>query len=184
MTKELPRPLALAQLRLRSILAGVTILPTRTSEPRVWGYVPNLGPDGTFDFPVTIYRGMRGDEPRSVTLQFSELLSLARLESDSPLRAPVREQPPRLTAPPPAEERQIVGMTAAVVAVMKDGQWRTLEQLQHDMEDGGHRHGLPAISARLRDLRKAEFGGHAVDRQKVDGCRGLFRYRLTMRTPQ
>lgn len=183
MTQELPRDLAKAQLRLRSILAGVTILPTRTTEPRVWGYVPNLGPDGTFDFPVTIYRGT-ADEPRSVTLQFSELLALARLETDHPARAPIRENPPRLTAPPPAEERRIVGMLAAVVKVAADGQWRTLEDIQRAMASNGAHHELPAISARLRDLRKAEFGGHTVERQTVRGVRGLHRYRITMRVPQ
>jgi len=33
-----------------------------------------------------------------------------------------------------------------------------------------------SVSARLRDLRKAKFGAHTIERQRVSA--GLFRYRM------
>jgi len=39
-----------------------------------------------------------------------------------------------------------------------------------------------SVSARLRDLRKAKFGGYRVERQRVREGRGLYHYRLTGRT--
>lgn len=35
---------------------------------------------------------------------------------------------------------------------------------------------IPALSARLRDLRKPQFGGYMVEREYVDG--GLWKYRV------
>ena len=60
-----------------------------------------------------------------------------------------------------------------VWALMKDGRWRTLEQISA-------RVGCPeaSVSARLRDFRKRKFGGHIVEREYVK--RGLFKYRLTV----
>jgi len=58
-----------------------------------------------------------------------------------------------------------------VYACLSDGQWYTLEQLQAFC--GGSEAG---ISARLRDLRKPRFGGHVIDRERVNG--GLWRYRM------
>lgn len=63
----------------------------------------------------------------------------------------------------------------AVRRVMLDGRWRTLAEL-------GVAAGCPeaSASARLRDLRKKRFGGHAVERRRRgEGKRGLFEYRLT-----
>lgn len=61
----------------------------------------------------------------------------------------------------------------AVFNLMKDGQPRYLEQI-------GALVGAPAasVSARLRDLRKAKFGGHKVARQYVS--RGLWLYRVVL----
>ena len=52
-----------------------------------------------------------------------------------------------------------------------DGNWHTLDEI-------ANRLGYPeaSISARLRDLRKAKFGSHIIEREYVE--RGLFRYRL------
>lgn len=50
---------------------------------------------------------------------------------------------------------------------LRDGMWFTLRRLS-DPE--------ASVSARLRDLRKVKFGGHEVERRRVDG--GLFEYRL------
>lgn len=55
--------------------------------------------------------------------------------------------------------------------LMKDGRWRTLEQISEKV-------GCPeaSVSARLRDFRKRKFGSHTVERQYVR--QGLFKYRL------
>lgn len=63
-----------------------------------------------------------------------------------------------------------------VFALMKDGAWRTLGQIE--TQTG---HPQASISARLRDFRKAKFGGHKVERQYLGD--GLFHYRLTISTP-
>lgn len=58
---------------------------------------------------------------------------------------------------------------------MNDGKWRTLSEISALTGDGE-----ASISARLRDLRKDEFGGLNVDRRRRgDESRGLFEYRVT-----
>lgn len=59
----------------------------------------------------------------------------------------------------------------AVYEVLRDGGWHTLSELSE-------RTGYPeaSISARMRDLRKAKFGGHRIERDYV--ANGLFRYRM------
>ena len=65
-----------------------------------------------------------------------------------------------------------------VRAVMADGEWRTLEEIARAVQT---RYGTytptPSVSARLRDLRKPQFGAGVVEREYVE--RGLWRYRLT-----
>ena len=73
----------------------------------------------------------------------------------------------------PAQDRaRLEGQLERVRTLMLDGQWRTLEQIQQEAGPGS----LQGISARLRDLRKPQFGGHNVQRQRVEG--GLFQYRI------
>lgn len=55
--------------------------------------------------------------------------------------------------------------------LMSDGEWRTLEKIAAATESPE-----PSVSARLRDLRKAKFGGYIVQRRYVS--RGLFEYRV------
>jgi hypothetical protein len=59
-------------------------------------------------------------------------------------------------------------------ALLRDGQ-------PHTIADVARAVGCTesAASARIRDLRKAKFGGHTVERQRVGG--GLFTYRLIPR---
>lgn len=59
----------------------------------------------------------------------------------------------------------------AVRALMADGRWRTLAQIQEAV--GGSEAG---VSARLRDLRKPKFGGLTVERKRGE-C-GLHWYRV------
>jgi len=57
---------------------------------------------------------------------------------------------------------------------MRDGQWHTLAELAE--YSGGTE---AAVSARIRDFRKARFGGHTVERERVRA--GLWRYKLVLR---
>jgi hypothetical protein len=63
----------------------------------------------------------------------------------------------------------------AVMRVMSHREWLTLEEI-------AERIGAPiqSVSARVRDLRKAQYGGHTVD--KALDSPGLWRYRLTLNT--
>lgn len=54
---------------------------------------------------------------------------------------------------------------------ISDGAWWTLSALATITNASE-----PAVSARLRDLRKHKFGGHVIERRYVQG--GLFEYRL------
>jgi hypothetical protein len=65
----------------------------------------------------------------------------------------------------------------AVHAVMKDGLWRSLGDIREAT-------GYPeaSISARLRDLRKAKFGAHNLERRRTAG--GPFEYRLASDGPR
>jgi len=54
---------------------------------------------------------------------------------------------------------------------MRDSKWYTLRDIA--LAVGGSESG---VSARLRDFRKPRFGGHTVERRRVE-C-GLFEYRL------
>jgi len=81
------------------------------------------------------------------------------------------------TYEPVHDEIRLTGQLLAVYEVMADGEWRTLDGLQHAVEAKlGRRASQAALSARLRDLRKEQFGGFEVERERIDG--GLFRYRL------
>lgn len=64
-----------------------------------------------------------------------------------------------------------------VYLVMRDGQWRTLYEIQAAT---GH-HSTAAVSARLRDFRKEQFGSHVVERRRRGATiRGVFEYRLLL----
>jgi hypothetical protein len=59
-----------------------------------------------------------------------------------------------------------------VKALMLDGAWRTLEEIQ----DATGVRSSASVSARIRDLRKPRFGRYLVERRRVVG--GLFEYRV------
>lgn len=60
----------------------------------------------------------------------------------------------------------------AVKEALSDGTWWTLAELaaRCQCSEAG-------VSARLRDLRKARFGGHNIEAERC-GTSGLWRYRL------
>ena len=64
----------------------------------------------------------------------------------------------------------------AVKAIMLDRQWHTLPGLCSLLEQQGIHASDAAVSARLRDLRKAKFGEYTIERQYI--ADGLWRYRM------
>lgn len=70
-----------------------------------------------------------------------------------------------------ADHARLSGQLALVKALMADGQWRTLAEIAAVVKGSE-----AGTSSRLRDLRKARFGGHTVERQRVAG--GLWQYRV------
>lgn len=84
------------------------------------------------------------------------------------------------TYEPARDEARLTGQLAAVFEVMKDGRERSLVELATAVGNlMGRRASEAAVSARIRDLRKAQFGGHQVDHRNTGG--GLWVYRLTVR---
>jgi hypothetical protein len=69
------------------------------------------------------------------------------------------------------DARRLAGQHCRVLAFMRDEKWHTLSEIALHTRDPE-----ASVSARLRDLRKARFGGHTIEREYVE--RGLFRYRL------
>lgn len=68
---------------------------------------------------------------------------------------------------------RLKGQLAKVFDFMCDGQWHTLAEI-HAVVGGSE----AAVSARLRDLRKDQYGAFDIQRQSVS--EGLFRYRLNL----
>jgi uncharacterized protein (DUF2132 family) len=58
--------------------------------------------------------------------------------------------------------------------LMHDGEWRTLRRIM--MACGGSE---ASVSARLRDLRKARWGAHTVERRRHPDADGLWLYRVS-----
>ena len=80
------------------------------------------------------------------------------------------------TYKPEFDQSRLTGQMQRVFELMRDGQWRTLQEIR--IESTGN-DSEAAISARLRDFRKAQFGGHAVERRRRgESERGLFEYRV------
>lgn len=76
----------------------------------------------------------------------------------------------------PRDGARLSGQLQRVWEVMRDGEWRTLDDL------AALANGSPAaVSARLRDLRKPRFGGHTVKRKYLGN--GLWAYQLTPKHP-
>lgn len=74
------------------------------------------------------------------------------------------------------DEHRLARQLRAVRELMLDHQWRTLAELAREI-------GAPeaSVSARLRDLRKADFGGYIVQRRPVGHrSRGLNEYRVLL----
>jgi len=70
---------------------------------------------------------------------------------------------------------RLSGQNKKVFGLIVDGRWRTLREIA-DAVEGSE----TGVSARLRDLRKAKFGGYRVESESVGG--GVWRYRLVLLT--
>ena len=74
------------------------------------------------------------------------------------------------------DEERLKSQFARVKRLMRDGEWRTLTEIQQVV--GGSE---AAISARLRDLRKTRNGSNLVEKKRVgDPGTGLHAYRLIL----
>ena len=69
---------------------------------------------------------------------------------------------------------RLTALADRVFDLMRDGKWRTLAEIKQ--VTGGSEGG---IGARLRDMRKIQYGSHTVDRERVKDS-GLWQYRLTV----
>ena len=78
------------------------------------------------------------------------------------------------TYEPEHDRQRLNGQAGRVYDTMQDGAWRTLAEIGEITGDPQQ-----SISARLRDFRKAKFGGLAVERRRRgDPVDGLFEYRV------
>lgn len=109
-------------------------------------------------------------ELQSAHPQILRRLIRESLQPDLFTRAP-RFDGPELTA---GDEQRFGGQLAKVRALMQDGKWRTLEHIA--LLTGASEAGA---SARLRDLRKAKFGGHTVERRRVKHGGAQYEYRVS-----
>jgi len=63
---------------------------------------------------------------------------------------------------------------ARIFNYMKNGQWKTLEEISENTK-APH----SSVSAQLRNLRKAEFGSHTIEKQsRGNRINGLWEYKL------
>jgi hypothetical protein len=66
------------------------------------------------------------------------------------------------------------GQMERVLALVKDGRWRTLNEIASRCGCS-----TQSASARLRDLRKPRFGSHVVERRRNQAyAEGIFEYRV------
>lgn len=71
---------------------------------------------------------------------------------------------------------RLAGQLLRVFNCMKDGAWRTLDEI-HELTGDPH----ASVSAQLRHLRKERFGKHTIDkRHRGEPAHGLYEYRLTV----
>jgi hypothetical protein len=81
----------------------------------------------------------------------------------------------------PEDPERLGRQLKAIRQIMSDGEWRTFKEIQtilateYDIAADS-----PGISARLRDFRKPQFGGHDLQKYKV--ANGLWKYRVVMRS--
>lgn len=81
------------------------------------------------------------------------------------------------TISPELDQERLETQLARVKALMKDGHWRTLREIQAVV--GGSEAG---VSARLRDFKKLKFGAHdLIKRRRGNPKAGLWEYQVSFR---
>jgi len=70
------------------------------------------------------------------------------------------------------DRKRLDGQAADVFSYMQHGEWRTLADIA-----AATGHPEASVSARLRDLRRKQFGGYTVERRYI--ANGLWQYRVT-----
>lgn len=81
------------------------------------------------------------------------------------------------TYTPRHDFKRLRGVMLKVISLMADGKWRTLKEISE--VSGGSE---ASVSARLRDLRRPEYGSNIVDRYHT-ATRGTFQYRVRVTDP-
>lgn len=71
------------------------------------------------------------------------------------------------------DDPRLLRQIERVWLVVRDGTWRTLGQIAHDVDAPE-----ASVSARLRDLRKPWWGGHEVEERRTAAASGLHEYRV------
>ena len=75
---------------------------------------------------------------------------------------------------PVHDKVRLTGQIERVFNCMRDGNWRTLDEIARQTGDPH-----ASVSAQLRHLRKTKFGSHTVNRQaRGDRSNGLWEYQL------
>ncbi|MFW6103130.1 MAG: hypothetical protein ACOC7M_02410 [Chloroflexota bacterium] len=75
---------------------------------------------------------------------------------------------------PEHDQVRLTGQIRRIFRLMKDGQWRTLNEISGATGDPH-----ASVSAQLRHLRKSRFGSHTVERRRRNSPKeGLYEYRL------
>lgn len=93
-----------------------------------------------------------------------------------PSRPPEEPRFDGATFSPEHDEARLSQQHRRVFDLMRDGAWRSPAEITAATGDD-----WASASARLRDCRKAKFGGHAVERRRRgEASRGLFEYRLVV----
>lgn len=77
------------------------------------------------------------------------------------------------TFDPALDEERLNEQTIRIYRLMNDSLWRTLAEIAEETKDPE-----ASISARLRDLRKEDFGGFVVNRRRRKAGSGLWEYQL------
>ncbi len=79
----------------------------------------------------------------------------------------------------PQDRARVAPQRTAVFQLMSDNRWWTIDDLASAVTDIISKHVTSqSISARIRDLRKTQYGGHTVNRQRSKSSLGLYYYQL------
>jgi hypothetical protein len=80
------------------------------------------------------------------------------------------------TYEPKQDGARLTSQLIATRELMLDNEWRNLAQIALALRKSGLHVTEASLSARLRDLRKARFGAHPLQRRRLIG--GLWEYRI------